>query len=559
MDLGQRATAELARTAPDARVRAGELQERLRWFQFEAGHLEAAAAALNEALQLLPAEPPSAGRARAVAHAAGLHLMAGEIAAAGPLAEEALQTARASGAVSEEALSLGILGTVRALAGDVEAGIATYREGLAIAEGLGGIEGIALGYANLAVLLDRLGQEAASLAAATEGLEIARRRGVSRTYGAALAASAAHALFELGRWDEAATMIQEAVAADPVGPGAAGLHAVAAGLATNRGDLETAADHIRAGRTEALAWRRSRGELIGLALAEAELAAAEGRVPALRAAIDTALTGTAGAAAGAADPATLRMVWHELRAEANAAELARARGDADAVAAVDARAAGLEVALRGVAVALARDPAAAATLALIRGERSRIRGSDDPAAWGAAAAAWRALARPAPVAYARYREAAAILAARGSRDEARRALAESAAIAEALGAAPLARDIRVLATHARLDLTEAAEGGRRAPAAETASPADDPGRALGLTPREVEVIRLLAEGRSNQEIADAIFVSRKTASVHVSNILAKLDVRNRVEAAALAHRLGLAGEPPAASDVRRASAPSARG
>jgi DNA-binding CsgD family transcriptional regulator len=65
---------------------------------------------------------------------------------------------------------------------------------------------------------------------------------------------------------------------------------------------------------------------------------------------------------------------------------------------------------------------------------------------------------------------------------------------------------------------------------------DDP---LGLTPREADVIRLVAAGRSNQQIADELFITRKTASVHVSNILAKLGVGGRVEAAAVAHRLGI--------------------
>ena len=57
------------------------------------------------------------------------------------------------------------------------------------------------------------------------------------------------------------------------------------------------------------------------------------------------------------------------------------------------------------------------------------------------------------------------------------------------------------------------------------------------------MLALVAAGRSNRQIADALFISTKTASVHVSNILAKLAVANRVEAAAVAHRLGLGGEP----------------
>ncbi len=62
---------------------------------------------------------------------------------------------------------------------------------------------------------------------------------------------------------------------------------------------------------------------------------------------------------------------------------------------------------------------------------------------------------------------------------------------------------------------------------------------LGLTAREVEVLRLVAKGRTNRQIADALFIAPKTASVHVSNILPKLGVANRGEAAATARRLGL--------------------
>ena len=70
------------------------------------------------------------------------------------------------------------------------------------------------------------------------------------------------------------------------------------------------------------------------------------------------------------------------------------------------------------------------------------------------------------------------------------------------------------------------------------TPAPEPDR-LGLTAREFEVLRLVAAGRSHREIAGELFISAKTASVHVSNILAKLGVTSRGEAAAAAHRLRL--------------------
>ena len=184
----------------------------------------------------------------------------------------------------------------------------------------------------------------------------------------------------------------------------------------------------------------------------------------------------------------------------------------------------------------AGDPRAAALAALCRAELDRYRGAREPAAWAAVADLWSVLHRPFLVAYARYREGAAQLASRGSRNAAADALRSAHSMAAALGAAPLVRDITVLAGHARIAL-------ENEDATEGASSADhDPAAALGLTAREAEVIRLLAIGRSNQEIADELFLSRKTASVHVSNILGKLGVSNRVQAAAVAQRVGLVAD-----------------
>jgi DNA-binding NarL/FixJ family response regulator len=91
------------------------------------------------------------------------------------------------------------------------------------------------------------------------------------------------------------------------------------------------------------------------------------------------------------------------------------------------------------------------------------------------------------------------------------------------------------AAQARLDLEPAAS---TPPPAGRAAPADELAR-YGLTDREREVLAMVALGRTNPEIAKALFISPKTASVHVSNILAKLQVSSRVEAATMAHRLGL--------------------
>ncbi|WP_131739943.1 response regulator transcription factor, partial [Actinomadura roseirufa] len=124
-------------------------------------------------------------------------------------------------------------------------------------------------------------------------------------------------------------------------------------------------------------------------------------------------------------------------------------------------------------------------------------------------------------------------------------LRRAARLAAKLGAAPLRERIGVLSRRARIPLSDGdggpgggpesgPEGGRDGvPDGRTTA------RRLGLTPREAEVLRLVAEGRSNREIAAALFISVKTASVHVSNILGKLGVSGRGEAAATAHRLHL--------------------
>jgi DNA-binding NarL/FixJ family response regulator len=112
-------------------------------------------------------------------------------------------------------------------------------------------------------------------------------------------------------------------------------------------------------------------------------------------------------------------------------------------------------------------------------------------------------------------------------------LGRAADITGRLGARPLDAEVKALARRARLDL--APHAGAAAPASGAPTPAEQ----LGLTPREAEVLALVAAGRSNRQIAQELFISPKTASVHVSNILAKLGVAGRVEAATIAHRLGL--------------------
>jgi DNA-binding CsgD family transcriptional regulator len=178
-------------------------------------------------------------------------------------------------------------------------------------------------------------------------------------------------------------------------------------------------------------------------------------------------------------------------------------------------------------------PPVTAHLQAAQAEQSRLEGRSDPGRWRTAAAAWERLEYPYDAAYARFREAEALLAAGGSRQQAETALRAAHQTTVALGAGPLRREIELLAQRGRLRLKE--------PEDTTAAPAAPPSPAasFGLTRREAEVLALVAEGRTNQQIGQALFITPKTASVHVSRILAKLGVAGRGEAAAVAHRLGL--------------------
>jgi DNA-binding NarL/FixJ family response regulator len=154
--------------------------------------------------------------------------------------------------------------------------------------------------------------------------------------------------------------------------------------------------------------------------------------------------------------------------------------------------------------------------------------------------------RPYAAAYVQWRLAEARLARRDGRAAAAPAIQKGLALAELLGAARLVDELRDLAQRARLTVATATSPG--APEVSL----DSEQRPYGLTAREVEVLALVADGLSNQEIADQLFISPKTASVHVSNIYAKLGVESRVAAATLAHGLGLANpqEPPSARSRR---------
>jgi DNA-binding CsgD family transcriptional regulator len=223
-----------------------------------------------------------------------------------------------------------------------------------------------------------------------------------------------------------------------------------------------------------------------------------------------------------------------LRAQADRAIRARSIRETDTVADADrAGAAWLAHLARLLAPERWIDsppPESAAYFALAAAEQARLRGENDPSTWDAVAGHWTQLGYPLELAYARWRQAEATLAAGAARALAEALLQQAAGIAMPTGARWLAEEIAALARSARIELAGGTESANR--------PLLEADR-LGLTDRELEVLALLADGRTNTQIAKALFISPKTASAHVSHILSKLDVKSRVEAAITAHRLGL--------------------
>jgi DNA-binding NarL/FixJ family response regulator len=171
-----------------------------------------------------------------------------------------------------------------------------------------------------------------------------------------------------------------------------------------------------------------------------------------------------------------------------------------------------------------------AWLALGEAELTRANGHSDQGKWLAAAAEWEALKRPYWVAIARWRAAEAMVDSgdRAAAAEVARAALETA---QQLGCEWLTAQLTGLASRARLGLDQEADGDGK-PEAEDGDP-------FGLTPRERQVLALLAEGATNRQIGTALYMAEKTASVHVSRILSKLGVATRTQAAAVAHRQNL--------------------
>ncbi|WBB52633.1 LuxR family transcriptional regulator [Verrucosispora sp. WMMD573] len=502
----------------DTDLPACDLHIRRARYLAAAGRSALAEAEYEQALAVADCTPGQ--RATAAARLAELLLQLGRYAEAGQRAREALALAeQVDGATTEVVLASAALGFSEAYRQDPDAGLAVLRRALATAERAGRPEDVALAYLHLAELLT------GPLNILEEGVVVARRGaervaelGLGRSYETRLLAIATNGLFRVGQWAEAEKVVASALRHRPSGADAVELLLARCRLSVGYGDVEAADRDLDAVAT-ILAGGGAR-HVIPLLTLRAGLAMWQGRHDVARHAVQRGLTETR-----SDDLVILAvLVWHGLRAEAEAHASRAVAVDDNAVRRL--REIADRVAVRSERAARPVRYVIDGYLALCAAEVSRLDGAD-PELWARAAAEWDHRNHPYPAAYSRLRQAEALLASRRKAATAGKLLRRAYQMAQTLGAVPLTDEIRTLAGRARVALEERG-------AAESATSGGSVGEELAaLTAREREVLAAVAEGLTNKEIGQRLFISERTIGVHVSHIFDKLQVRTRVQASAI--------------------------
>jgi len=432
-------------------------------------------------------------------------MMDGRFSVGIPMAQQAAELAAAAGDAEVMMRAYNILGPSYVHNDEMEAGFAAFEKARQLAQA---DPRLTVGYQiNYSDALNLLGRYAEAVELARSGIAQAAEIGMARSFGAMLAGNAAEPLISLGQWAEAGRLIKDAIDLDPPPRHMWHLLTLFAMLKLLKGDLESARELL--GEVQA----RQAGRAIDSQYAvprahvEAQLAVAEGDLETAWSHVVAGLERTASAG-------------YELPVLTTGALIIS------------------RLARSGL-------PAPAGGVAMIQSAVDRIGDWGSAHVWrsvieaelaggvGDSVEHWRTAIRTVDEAegpvhlrpYARYRLAGSLITA-DDRSAATEVLRDAAERASRLGAGLLHQWIVELARRAGIRLLDQVSSSG----------------AVGLTSRELEVLRLVAAGLSNREIGGELFISAKTASVHVSNILAKLGVSSRVEAAAIAHRDGLLGD-----------------
>ena len=553
------------------RIRMGLMYGRMAGILHAAGDPAGARAAAIRAVELVPREP-SAARATVLSRLAQLYMLDGLFSDATRWAKEAIKVARASDppARAQDIHATTTLAVALAWGRDPNAAIDLLHQADTAARELDDPDAMFRISANLTTALDVLGRRTEAVDVAHRGIEDARRAGLEAVYGNFLVGNVTESLVLLGRWEEARRLTERALTWLPTGliflttvleAAIIEIESDAGERATNLlGQLALELDAMREPQLAARYCLAVASYALWRGDATDAARSADRGWESVRSTEEWTLAARVAATVAQVDAAVASEA-HERR---QLAPLAAARGHtagilADAAALVEAGGAGQTTGSRRVAEA---------HLATARAFQRRLEGDDSPAVWAKVATLWTALNAPYDVALARWHQAEALLTTgtgRSGRASARKPLLESVDLAVQMGARPLLRQLRDLAGRARIDLPDAvddllASDTDRVDASDAVAsgngherhrqdlvkaivgdPAPIGPRAdlFGLSGREREVLVLLAQGRTNREIGERLFISQKTVGVHVGNILSKLEVSGRVEAAAVAIRLGM--------------------
>jgi ATP/maltotriose-dependent transcriptional regulator MalT len=512
--------------------RAAAVLERLAMAHWRANRAREAIDTAERALELVADGEPTPERATIHAWFAKIRMLQGRYRDATAAAREAIAAAEATGNHVALSGALNGMGIALAAQGAVEEGVAALRRAAEVARESDRPRELESAQTNLADALHIAGRTRE----AAEVIREARREAPARGYHTAwLDMAMSELMLELGDWAEAERLLPDE-SRRYAGNELVNLELRRAELHLGRGDHDAAALHLARLADPVAAssepqWHGAYGALL------AELRRRQGDLDGARAAVDDALDRIEFCTEDASRLA--RVSAAGVTVEADRAERGRDLGDdAEVQRAVgDIESYVLRV---EAAAEVSGLPVEAAWLQTARADAARAAGEPSAELWAESAEAWRAIERPYRVALAQWREAEALVAA-DEREAAAAVAAPALETARRLGAGWLAGEVDGLIARARLRIGDdaAANGADGADGADGAG-VPEPEDPFGLTPRERQVLALVARGATNRQIGAQLYMAEKTASVHVSRILAKLDVRSRTQAAAVAHRLGLA-------------------
>jgi DNA-binding CsgD family transcriptional regulator/tetratricopeptide (TPR) repeat protein len=508
----------------EAPLRAAVLAERLGGYSWAAGRESDARSYYQRAVELAPERPPTAERARALAGQARILMCNWLHTPAARFAQEAIETAHQVGAVAVEAHALNTLALALSWMDDEPGALSAMEESARLTEQGDDDENVARLWCNRSELLSSLGRLEEAATVARQGDAVLRHIGLARGLGTYAAGYASFPLVDLGCWDEARTLLDNAIDNAQSGWFRAWPLQQRAWLNWLTGDLDEAErdlDEIQrlapdldesqflaaqAQAVAAVAIETERWDTAVEKVAEAvrQLPVEDGHPVVHGETMTAAWLGLWAAAA-----------WTQERGPVGYAWLAPHLAEVDLLLTA--------AAARPLDRRTVRDQA---LLALCEAERGRVAGTANSEDWRRAVDALDALGAVAQRAYARVRLAERLLAEGAARSDAADALNEAVSLFVEAPRSPI-RALAVQVAH-RARLRLAKEGHSEAEGA--------PENRFGLTGREADVLRLLAQARTNREIGEVLFISPKTASVHVSSILRKLGVRRRADAVRLVRK-----------------------